>query len=138
MEEIKINIPDGYKIDTESSDLDKGIIAFKKKELTYDEIRMELVSESKLTGFYIPTNKRNKVEAIVKLIKTAYYLNDGWEPDWTNGTESKYSLCLNYDGTINIDCSFLSTDNICYFKSRELAEKAIKILGEETIHLTLS
>lgn len=137
MEEIKINIPDGYKIDTESSDLDKGIIAFKKKELTYNKIRMELVSESKLAGSYIPTNKYSKVEAIVKLIKTAYYLNEGWEPNWDDETESKYDFFIDHK-KININRVRIHAHCICYFKSRELAEKAIEILGEDTIRLALS
>lgn len=137
MEEIKINIPNGYKVDIENSDLSKGIIIFKQKELTYNEICRELTSESKIIGFYIPTNKCNKVEAIVKLIKTAYYLNEGWKPDWTNEIEAKYSFYLSYK-KIDIDCSFLSSSSICYFKSRELAEKAIEILGEDTIRLALS
>lgn len=137
MEEVKVNIPDGYKIDIENSDLNKGIIIFKQKELTYDELCMEIKSQSEMIGFYVPTNKRDKVKAILKLIKTAYYLNDGWEPDWTDATEPKYSFCLNY-GKINIECSFISIDSICYFKSRELTEKAIEILGKDTIYLALS
>lgn len=137
MEEIKINIPDGYKIDVENSDLSKGIIILKQKELTYDELCMELRSQSEMMGFYIPTNKHDKVKAILKLIKTAYYLNEGWEPNWDNEIESKYDFFLDHK-KININRMRIHAHSICYFKSRELAEKAIEILGEDTIRLALS
>ena len=137
MEEIKINIPDGYEVDIKNSNLAKGIIAFKQKELTYNEICKELISESKIIGFYIPTNKRNKIEAIIKLIKTAYYLNEGWEPNWDNEIESKYDFFLDHK-EININRMRIPAHSICYFKSRELAEKAIEILGKDTIRLALS
>lgn len=35
---IKINIPNGKAIDLENSDFEKGIIVFRPKFITYDEI----------------------------------------------------------------------------------------------------
>lgn len=75
--------------------------------------------------------------AINKLMNVAEYLNDGWKPDWTNGSEKWYLL---WQGHIKkLDTIGLS--HIQYpgpvFKTKQLALKAIEILGEEEVKLAL-
>lgn len=68
-------------------------------------------------------------------MNVAKYLNGDWQPDWNNRSEIKYYISL-YGG-INI---YRTTDFHCldiYFKSKELAEQAVGILGKETIRLAL-
>lgn len=77
-----------------------------------------------------------KLLAIIQLMNVAKYLNGDWQPDWNNRSEIKHYISL-YGG-INI---YKTTDFHCldiYFKSKELAQQAIDILGEETIKLALS
>lgn len=136
MEEIKVNIPDGYKIDIENSDLSKGIIKLKQEELTYDQLCMELKSQSEMIGFYIPIKANNKVKAIIKLIKTAYYLNKGWEPNWNDNSVKFYFHIT--ESRVVIFNAYYGRSSIVYFKSEELAKQALKILGERTIRLALS
>ena len=73
-----------------------------------------------------------------KLANVAKYLNDGWNP--TNTESVMYYLSMNLDKHISVisstiyDGHYLS--NIL-FKTKELAQQAIEILGEETVKLAL-
>ena len=83
----------------------------------------------------ISEKQAQKLLAINQLMNVAKYLNGDWQPDWNNRSEIKYYISL-YRG-INI---YMTPDFHCsdiYFKSKELAQQAIKILGEETIKLAL-
>lgn len=77
-----------------------------------------------------------KLIAINKLLNVAKYLNGGWKPDWENYDEFKYYIYIS-SGNINIDSIMSSFSDLVYFRSRELAQQAINILGEETIKLAL-
>lgn len=153
--EIKIEIPEGYEIDKENSTFE--CIKFKKKELTYEDISKALFEGKEIfytnsagralryfcmEEWYIPNNciskkQAEKLLAINKLMNVAKYLNEGWTPDWNMNTQNKYYFYLT---NAAIYVSIVTTMNIgiTCFKTRELAEKAIEILGEETIKLALS
>lgn len=68
------------------------------------------------------------------------YLNDGWKPSYNSeGHYDAYVLYLapdkDYIGWLKIDnCAF---DSNVLFKSKELTQQAIEILGEETVNLAL-
>ena len=152
--EVKIEIPEGYIIDEENSTFQ--CIKFKPKQLTYDEIQNKLFYNKKVwvvrqggayqTAMSIdPSNYSDldniasekdarKIEATIKLMNIAHYLNDGWAPsvndkgqtivmDW-NGNSSALSINAKY-GQVK-------------FKTKQLAEEAVKILGTETIKQALS
>ena len=74
------------------------------------------------------------INEYLKLYHIAKYLNDGWEPDWSDNQVLKYSIFYdNASKSYGIDygiCCTKGTFNI-YFKSKELAEKAIKYMGWE-------
>lgn len=75
--------------------------------------------------------------ALNKLANVAYVLNDGWIPDWGSNEEFKYSICLSHD---KLKTEWWWKDNhgcVC-FKSKELAQKAIDILGEDEIRKALT
>lgn len=154
--ELQIIAPEGYEIDKENSTLEK--IVFKKVEekLTYEQVADKLfknknhyytdedgtVIKSNI-GWQCPNvapteHQLEKLLAINKLMNVAHYLNNGWEPNWTDKSTRKY--CLYYNHIVKkilIDWSYEFQNTIVYFKSRELAEQAIEILGEETIKLAL-
>ena len=152
--EIKIQVPSGYVIDEENSTFE--CIKFKPKKLTYKDVAKELFIGNKayyVDGegniFYYPCNEHyhcpnnaisykqwNKLLALNKLINVAKYLNGDWEPNFDDFSECKYYIV--YCDRIQV----ITRNNINYgipcFKSKELAEQAIEILGEDTIKLALS
>lgn len=161
--EIQIIPPEGYEIDKENSTFEK--IVFKKVEekLTYEKISNELftgkkyyytnghgtIKESadpeKVTDFCdtdpnnAPTEHQlQRLLALNKFLNVAYYLNEGSEFNWKDHSEYKYFIYYNNNKKIfQIDSNTFVNYGIVYFKSKELAQQAIEILGEETIKLAL-
>ena len=142
--EVKIQVPEGYEIDKENSTFE--CIKFKRKNISYEEILSTVFNKDKdnsknkiIHGFNCKSfneKLRDKISAIYKLMIVAKYLNDGWVPDWTNEEERKFYLY--YNNYIDSDWCTVSKFSFVHFKSKELAQQAIKILGEETIKQALS
>ena len=90
---ILIDLPNGYVIDKEHSDFDKGIIAFKNKWLSLEQ----MYNMAKSTNYYTYISEikdstgnktctvREKLIALSNLMDIARYFNDGWEYDFTKG-----------------------------------------------------
>lgn len=154
--ELQIVIPEGYEIDEKNSTFEK--IVFKKVEekLTYEKIAEKLFEYKEHyytsdTGRIMKTDigwrcpnaaptkhQLERLLALNKLMNVAHYLNDGWEPDWNDIEQEKFYIYYsNVSKTIEIDYNCVCNSGEVYFKSRELAGQAIKILGEETIKLAL-
>lgn len=76
-----------------------------------------------------------------KLRDIGEMLNKGWKPDWTNGEKKWFIYYKGQSGIINdklfsfdyrvSDC----VSGVVYFRSGELAEKAIKIMGDDLKYL---
>lgn len=149
--------PKGYELDKEKSTIENLVF---KLRMCYKSIAQELFKNNK-TKYFINTRgciedteisdcfwdlnvctskeQAKKLLAINQLMNVAKYLNDGWKPDWNNYEEKKYTLCFdNSNPEIFIDVDYSIIRSIVYFKTGELAQKAIDILGEETIKLALS
>lgn len=157
MKEQIIQLPDNFEV---KEIKDGKIILVEKEKLTYEDVAKKLfynnintycisdigsVLSYKCGSTYIyPNNcvskkQAEKLLAINKLMNVAKYLNDGWQPNWINEEEGKYYIQIdNICNDLHIDCTGLFNDSIVYFKTEELAEQAIEILGEETIRLALS
>ena len=154
MKQITITIPDNCEL---KQDGNTYIIVEKEKKLTYEDIARSLFSKS---SFYVNscgnivstsslgnhskdlnncTSERQakKLLAINELMNIAKYLNDGWQPDWNNIKEPKYFIRFNSDKSLDIDYVHNTQLDSVFFKSRELAQQAIEILGEETMKLIL-
>lgn len=78
-----------------------------------------------------------KLMAINRLMNVAKYLNEYWRPNWENYEQYKYYFAISNDNTLIITFNFICNCSIVYFKSEELAKKAIEILGEDIIRLAL-
>ena len=159
MNKIEINIPEGFEIDNEKSNFSKGIIEFKpveKKKLSYGDIANQLFKDSAfwvgsegLIREYVPINtksapnnstSREQLECLMaynKLRNVAEYLNKGYDMPWDEisfhwvivfSLISKKLMCLGLRS---------SKGSEVYFASKELAEQAISILGEEEIKKAL-
>jgi len=156
MKEQIIQLPDNFEV-KEIKD-GKIILVEKKKKLTYGDIAKELFANKR--AFYITVygitkssicesfvedsnnctsrKQAEKLLAINKLMNVAKYLNDGWQPDWNNEKEDKYFIAYNYAiNEIQTDADLVFQNSYIYFKSEELAQQAVNILGEEIIRLAL-
>ena len=114
-----IDIPKGMELDTENTDVAKGVIMLRKKKvITYEEI-------VKL-GFCVNLEIGIKAQAIAQLINIAKYYNGDWKPNWNNSEESKYYIY--YENSENKYGVGYTTDinwgNV-YFKSRDNAQSVI-------------
>lgn len=110
--------------------------AFTKDELEelpkWEEI-FTLVLKSTPSCMVVPTKELRKWAVIHKLAIIAEYLNEDWKPDWTDNNKAKYYIFKNFQlkeiqiAAVTYSCGHWHI----YFKTKELAEKAIKILGKE-------
>lgn len=75
-----------------------------------------------------------KVTAITKLLKVANELNGDWTPDWSNMDQRKWFIVYSF-GNLEIENTGKYNVSPVYFKTKELALKAVEIVGEETIKL---
>ena len=154
---IKIESPEGLEWY-----LDGDIIKFRKSEnnITYEDISKKLFCNNKMyyihdngepyvcsfgVNEHVASNPNNcltlkqakKLLAINKLMNVSIYLNDKEKPI---RDDTRFSLYLNNNNDVCIDTIIwngIKTLTIP-FNTRELAKKAINILGEETIKLALS
>lgn len=114
-------------------------------QVTYDTILSDLKEVGKyrvISANLVYTSRKQfeKVEAHIKLLNVAAWLNGDWKPDWSDGEQDKYFIGI--DNSDNKEliikrCWFGQYDMV-YFRTEELAEQAIQILGKETIRLTLT
>ena len=88
--QLTINIPEGMEIDLENSDLAKGIIKFKKKDITYEDILQAYTIE--YGSLVVSSRNIDKLLAVSKLMDIAKYYNGDWKPNWRSLTESKYYI----------------------------------------------
>lgn len=155
-ETIEFSIPKGYEIDKENSTEDKIVLIKKKQYLTYEDVCKELFTKElyyindrgipfrSISNDYCYTESNNattkeqleRLLAINNLMNVAVYLNDGWKPDFSNNDEIKWAICYN-NNDINVTTSWVTQTTEVFFKTKELAQQAVEILGEETIKLAL-
>lgn len=55
-------------------------------------------------------------------------LNDGWEPDWSDIMQDKVCIVQSNDADTNTHWSY--NHGVVFFKSKDIARKAIKIMGD--------
>ena len=154
---IKVNIPKGYEIDKEKSTFENIVLkpvkvdyGFVSEKLFYNK-RVYYVTDSGsvtsslfIDSFIDPNNctsekQAKKLLAINQLMNVAKYLNGNWKPNWEDDYEKKYAMILDKNNKrIWIRCFYSINRGIAYFKTEELAQQAVEILGEETIKLALS
>lgn len=136
MNQVKIDIPEGFEIDAFNQQT--GTITFKPKPKKVTErVRTvtDLLKENGLTESQFDNQcqgltKDEKAYRLIKmLVKT---LNEGWTPDWDNGKYDKYFPWFYLDGGSS---GFRSGGYVVWpsgsdvgsrlcFKNRELAEYA--------------
>lgn len=114
---LQIKAPNNYEIDIEASDLSKGIIHFKSKWLTLEQL-YRLMTDNNISQYrnncmnFAP----NKLLAIANLMDIARYCNGNWEYN-NNGDNCGYMIA--YDKTRTIDDGYqvvhINSDTDMYF-----------------------
>ena len=109
VKDLKIKVPTNFKIDVEASDLDKGIIRFKSKWLTLEQ----MYNMAKATNYhnYISEIKdstgdktcevREKLIALANLMDIARYFNGNWKYDVT---KENVGYLISYDRFVKEPC----------------------------------
>lgn len=129
LNDLHIDCPKGYSIDVEHSDLSKGIIKFKKDNITLKDIYKDDNTEYANDLVIIKESKiGNKLMAIAKLIDIANYYNKGWKPNWNNYCEPKYYIRFSNNTNKNyydIGYRFEINQASIFFKNKEDAQDVI-------------
>lgn len=137
MKTVEIQIPEGYEL--------KQVSESKWKLVTKERTLEQLLQVTHPASIATPFGERNinfrtidqldRVEAMLKLMCVADYLNNGWKPNWSLLTkEDKW--CIEYiknTGEFYVECYCNITYGQVLFKTKELALKAIEICGKELL-----
>lgn len=121
---IELVLPNGHEIDVESSDLSKGIIRFKRKWLSLEQ----MYNMAKATNYHTCLSEikdstgdktctvREKLIALSNLMDIARYFNDNWEYH-NSGDNCGYIIA--YDKTRTTDDGYqvvhINSDTDMYF-----------------------
>lgn len=120
-----------------NKELEELKIQLKQRTLDCDTI-IENSIKGKCSMVDVNMIRKYKLTAIRDMIAVADYLNDGWVPNFINN-QAKPKYCIFIDEINKIQITDLVNNYcICYFKSKDIAEQAIEILGAERIKLALS
>ena len=122
--QLTINIPEGMEIDLENSDLAKGVVKFKKKDITYENVEDALKLGKNCKSIIINESNASKLITLSKLMNIAKYYNGDWKPDWDNSDEPKYYIRYN-TGTYIVDCNYTYNYGNIFFKNRKDAQAVI-------------
>ncbi len=96
---IKFALPNGCEIDIEASDLSKGIVRFKRKWLTLEQIYKLAEENDYLTNrSAIKEYRDGKLVAIANIMDIARYFNGDWNYNVTKEEDIGYVIV--YDGSI--------------------------------------
>lgn len=123
--QLTIEIPEGMEIDTENSDLAKGIIKFKTKELDYKTIYNKICNKSLVIDSH--REDENKLRAISRLMNIAKYYNQDWKPDWNNPREDKWYIYYDHSSCKYVVSSHVRfAEDSIYFKNEDDANAVIE------------
>lgn len=139
--EMKIQVPEGYEIDKEKSTFEKIIFKKVERELPkkwkdlyevkgwFINGKCYIIETGKLiTQEYNKNTFPTKEEAeaclaLAQLCQLRDRYNDGWKPDWEDGTEK----CTVIYSDNEIKASFsIYTQRILSFKTQELRDKFLE------------
>lgn len=119
LKSVEFDLPNGYVIDKDNSDLDKGIIRFKRKWLTIEEmyeLKPIVACEYGIPSIAINASSRKKIVSLDNLMNIARYFNGDWNYN-ANSNECGYMIA--YDKTRTTDDSYqivhINSDTDMYF-----------------------
>ena len=76
-----------------------------------------------------------RINAMHKLRLIANHLNEGWKPDWKNSDQAKYRIrCNTYKNEgYKAGSNTVTVEGMIYFKDEESVNKAIELMGKESL-----
>lgn len=124
-----------------------------EKPITYDDKCKELFLNKKFYWNYIRNisscvgNEGNyddndnctsevqakRLNAFNKLQNIAKYLNHGWKPNFTDGTQNWF-IAIEYFGGYKAKFTYSDNYGIVFFKSKFLVNEAIRLMGEDSLN----
>ena len=105
-----IDIPKGMEVDIEKSDLKAGIIAFKKRPFSYEDVISTLIDRGLSPVVANVTNSNvEKIVALDKLMDIAKCYNGDWKPDW-NSKEYKHNIMRTSEYGITSSSDYMSVN----------------------------
>lgn len=122
-----------------------------EKPITYDDICKELFQEKKTywlgnkkINYFYPDGanfndinnctseaQAKRLAAFNKLQNIAKYLNKGWQPNFRDNSK-KWSICKYI--CYGTQCTIETNEGNVYFKSADLADEAIRLMGEDSLN----
>lgn len=117
-----------------------ALAAFTEEELKlgYDKVLEEICTSLACSCLYYPRNNNKEVQALIKLRNVAYFLNDGWCKGTigtgfflTPSTQLEYAVEDRKYGWAILKHSNVKYPGVIYFKSKDVAMKALKIAYTE-------
>lgn len=119
LKSVEFDLPNGYVIDKDNSDLDKGIIRFKRKWLTIEEmykLKPIVTCEYVIPSTIINVSNSKKIVSLANLMNIARYFNGDWNYN-ANSDECGYMIA--YDKTTTDICGYqvinINADTDMYF-----------------------
>lgn len=124
--QVTIDIPEGMEIDIENSDLINGVVKFRPKNITCDDIEIALNLPNNSTCMAVHRDNLPKLLAISGLMNIAKYYNKDWKPDWNKQSEVKYSIYYSYgNNRYQISASSCIKCNEIFFRLSSDAQAVI-------------
>lgn len=122
---LTISIPEGMEIDLQNSNFDTGVIKFKKKVLTYEDIKASLTLNENLICISVDDNNSAKLSAINRLMCIAKFYNGDWKPNWSSIENKYHILYCNRSQCYTTDYKTSFDINTIYFKCEKDAQAVI-------------
>lgn len=127
--QLTIDIPEGMEIDLENSDLAKGIVKFKKHDITYNDVLQ--ACPTNFGGLRVRTHCIDKVLAISQLMNIAKFYNKDW--DYNAGDDNSIGYAIYYGAHLDNGGYLYNTINpqssvyygVPVFKNKEDAQAVI-------------
>ena len=127
--QLTIDIPEGMEIDLENSDLAKGIVKFKKHDITYNDVLQ--ACPTNFGGLRVRTHCIDKVLAISQLMNIAKFYNKDW--DYNASDDNSIGYAIYYGAHLNNGGYLYNTINpqssvyygVPVFKNKEDAQAVI-------------
>lgn len=124
-----------------------------EKPITYDDVLKELFLDKiaswvGISKIYTATIGRanyndlnnctsyaqaKRIVAFNKLQNIAKYLNEGWKPDFTDGTQNWF-IAEEHFGEYKTKFTYSGNYGVVFFKSKFLANEAIRLMGEDSLN----
>lgn len=126
LNDIKIECPKGFIIDKENSDFNKGIIKFKRDDITISDIYTS-ISLDNFSVNVVPNSSKTfpKIFAITKLMDIARYYNGNWDFNHANNDWGYYIKYVYPNNTYEVDNTIICNLGVPYFKNEEDAQAVI-------------